>query len=180
MGKTANGAVWLDPTMLPVFDFWQYWRNTEDADVGKFLRLFTTLSLDEISKLEALEGAELNEAKKVLATQATMLVHGEKAALEAEETARKTFEEGALASNLPTVEVAKADFADGIGILQLLVTSGFAKSNGEARRHIKGGAVRWNDTVVSDETMSIQLSDLNDGQDKLSFGKKRHVLIQTK
>ena len=180
MGKTANGAVWLDPAMLPVFDFWQYWRNTEDADVGKFLRLFTTLSLDEISKLEALEGAELNEAKKVLATQATMLVHGEKAALEAEETARKTFEEGALASNLPTVEVAKADFADGIGILQLLVTSGFAKSNGEARRHIKGGAVRWNDTVVSDETMSIQLSDLNDGQDKLSFGKKRHVLIQTK
>jgi tyrosyl-tRNA synthetase len=155
MGKTANGAVWLDPAMLPVFDFWQYWRNTEDADVGKFLRLFTTLPLDEISKLEALEGAELNEAKKVLATQATMLVHGEKAALEAEETARKTFEEGALASNLPTVEVAKADFADGMGILQLLVTSGFAKSNGEARRHIKGGAVRWNDTVVSDETMSI-------------------------
>ncbi len=180
MGKTANGAVWLDPTMLPVFDFWQYWRNTEDADVGKFLRLFTTLPLDEITKLEALEGAELNEAKKVLATQATMLVHGEKAALEAEETARKTFEEGALASNLPTVEVAKADFADGMGILQLLVASGFAKSNGEARRHIKGGAVRWNDTVVSDETMSIQLSDLNDGEDKLSFGKKRHVLIQTK
>ena len=180
MGKTANGAVWLDPAMLPVFDFWQYWRNTEDADVGKFLRLFTTLPLDEVAKLEALEGAELNDAKKILATQATKLVHGEKAALEAEETARKTFEEGALASNLPTIDIPKSDFDGGIGILQLLVASGFAKSNGEARRHIKGGAVRWNDTVVSDETMAIQLSDMSDGEDKLSFGKKRHVLIQSK
>jgi len=115
MGKTANGAVWLDPDMLPVFDFWQYWRNTEDADVGKFLRLFTTLPLDEIAKLEALEGAELNEAKKVLATQATALVHGQTAAQEAEETARKTFEEGALASNLPTTEIAKSEFEGGMG-----------------------------------------------------------------
>ncbi len=180
MGKTANGAVWLDPNMLPVFDFWQYWRNTEDADVGKFLRLFTTLPLDEIAKLETLQGAELNEAKKILATQATMLVHGEKAAYEAEETARKTFEEGALASNLPTVEIDRSELEGGMGILQLLVASGFAKSNGEARRHIKGGAVRWNDTVVSDETLSINLADMNDGEDKLSFGKKRHVLIQPK
>ncbi len=180
MGKTANGAVWLDPTMLPVFDFWQYWRNTEDADVGKFLRLFTTLPLDEIAKLEALEGAELNESKKILATQATTLVHGQQRALEAEETARKTFEEGALASNLPTVEVNKSDLEGGMGILQLLVASGFAKSNGEARRHIKGGAVRWNDTVVSDETLSISLADMKDGDDKLSFGKKKHVLIQPK
>ena len=179
MGKTASGAVWLNPDMLPTFDFWQYWRNTEDADVGKFLKLFTELPLDEIARLEALEGAELNEAKKILATEATALVHGRELAEQAAETARKTFEEGAKASDLPSVSIAAADFEAGAGLLGLIVTAGLAKSNGEARRHIKAGAIKINDKPVSDEALTVDSGYLDaDGSMKLSFGKKRHILLK--
>ena len=179
MGKTASGAVWLNPDMLPTFDFWQYWRNTEDADVGKFLKLFTELPLDEIARLEALEGAELNEAKKILATEATSLVHGRELAEQAAETARKTFEEGAKASDLPSVSIAAADFEAGAGLLGLIVTAGLAKSNGEARRHIKAGAIKINDKPVSDEALTVDSGYLDaDGSMKLSFGKKRHILLK--
>ena len=178
MGKTADGAVWLNPDMLPVFDFWQFWRNTEDADVGKFLKLFTTLPVAEIAKLEKLEGAELNEAKKILATEATALVHGRDASTTAAETARKTFEEGATAANLPSIDVPSADMDVGMGLLGLMVYAGLANSNGEARRHIKGGAVKLNDAPVKDDSMSIDSSYLVDGAVKLSFGKKKNVLIK--
>ncbi|MDD9909953.1 MAG: tyrosine--tRNA ligase [Ahrensia sp.] len=179
MGKTAAGAVWLNADMLAVFDFWQYWRNVEDADVGRFLRLFTTLPLDEIARLEALEGAELNEAKKVLALEATALVHGRSAAERAAETARQTFEMGAVATDLPTVSISAQDLSGGIGLLSLLVTAGLANSNGEARRHIKGGAVKLNDAAMNDETRIVTTDDLNaDGAIKLSFGKKRHILLR--
>ena len=179
MGKTADGAVWLNAEMRSVFDFWQYWRNTEDADVGKFLRLFTTLPLDEVRRLEALEGAELNDAKKVLATEATALVHGKDAAEQAQETARKTFEEGTKAADLPTVTVPAEALATGIGILNLMVAAGLAKSNGEARRHIQGGAVKINDQPVRDAMVSVDDSFLDsDGVMKLSFGKKKHVLVK--
>ncbi|MBL4891220.1 MAG: tyrosine--tRNA ligase, partial [Rhizobiaceae bacterium] len=179
MGKTADGAVWLSDSMLSSYDYWQYWRNAEDADVARFMKLFTTLPIDEIKRFEALEGAELNEAKKVLATEATAMVHGREAAELAAETARKTFEEGGTASTLPSIEVASSDFNDGIGVLSLLVQAGFAKSNGEARRHIKGGAVKINDQAISDEGLKVGESDLNaDGVVKLSMGKKRHVLVQ--
>ncbi len=179
MGKTATGAVWLNPDMLPVFDFWQYWRNTEDADVGRFLRLFTTLPIDEIVKLESLEGAELNDAKKLLATQATSLVHGRAAAEQAAETARKTFEDGTIAADLPSVAVSAAELEEGIGLLSLLVTAGLAGSNGEARRHIKGGAVKINDLAVTDERTIVDTTHaIQDGAVKLSFGKKKHVLVR--
>ena len=181
MGKSASGAVWLNPDMLPIFDFWQYWRNTEDADVGRFLRLFTTLSLDEIARLEALEGAELNDAKKVLATEATALVHGREAGEQAAETARKTFEEGAVATDLPSVDVDAAKIDAGTGLLGLIVDAGLAKSNGEARRHIKGGAIKINDVAILDEGLSVDGGYLNDdGAIKLSFGKKKHVLLRPK
>lgn len=175
MGKSAAGAVWLNGDMLAPYDYWQYFRNTEDADVGRFLRFFTTLPLDEIAKLEALEGAELNDAKKLLATEATAMVHGRKAAEEAKETARATFEQGVAAEGLPTVEV---DLSDGLGLLSALVAAGFASSNGEARRHIRGGAVRVNDCSVSDETTTLTEADINDGAIKLSFGKKKHALLK--
>ncbi len=178
MGKSASGAVWLNSDMLPVFDFWQYWRNTEDADVGKFLKLFTTLPLDEIAKLEALEGAELNDAKKVLATEATAMVHGNEAAEKAAETARKTFEEGATSADLPSVDISSAELEAGTGLLGLMVMAGLAGSNGEARRHIKGGAVKVNDTQVKDEKMVLDTSFLVDGAIKLSFGKKKNVLLK--
>lgn len=179
MGKTADGAVWLSDAMLSSYDYWQYWRNVEDADVARFMKLFTKLPMDEIKRFGALEGAELNEAKKVLATEATAMVHGREAAELAAETARKTFEEGGAASTLPSIEVASSDFNNGIGVLSLLVQAGFAKSNGEARRHIKGGAVKINDVAVSDEGIKVGESDLNaDGVVKLSMGKKRHVLVQ--
>lgn len=179
MGKTASGAVWLNADMLSVFDFWQYWRNTEDADVGKFLRLFTTLPISEISKLESLEGAELNEAKKALATGATTLVHGREAAEKAAETARQTFEQGATSTDLPTVNVSATELAEGMGLLGLLVTAGLANSNGEARRHIKGGAIKVNDRAVTDEKLIVADSDLNDDSAiKLSFGKKKNILIK--
>ncbi len=179
MGKTTDGAVWLNADMLSPYDFWQYWRNVDDADVGRFLKLFTTLPLDEVGRLASLEGAELNEAKKTLATEITAVVHGGEHAEKASEAARKTFEEGALSANLPTIIVARADLASGMGILSLLVNAGLASSNGEARRHIKGGGVRINDISVSDERAILGIDQVtSDGVIKLSVGKKRHVLVR--
>jgi tyrosyl-tRNA synthetase len=174
MGKTATGAVWLNAEMKSPYDYWQFWRNTEDADVGRFLKLFTTLSLDEIARLEALGGSEINEAKKVLANEATAMLHGRAAADDAAETARKTFEEGVSAEGLPAITLALP-----AGILQANVAAGFAKSNGEARRAIQGGGIRVNDVAVSDDKMMLDASMLNsDGAIKLSSGKKKHVLIR--
>jgi len=179
MGKSASGAVWLNADLLSVYDFWQYWRNTEDADVTRFLKLYTTLPMDEIGRLESLGGSEINEVKKILATEVTAILHGRAAAEEAAETARKTFEEGALAENLPSIEIASGELKAGIGILSLFVTAGLAGSNGEARRHIKGGAVRINDSQVSDERRVISDADLTqDGVIKLSLGKKKHLLVR--
>ncbi|MCW4114651.1 tyrosine--tRNA ligase [Aurantimonas sp. MSK8Z-1] len=178
MGKTAQGAVWLNAEQFSPWDFWQYWRNTEDADTVKFLKLFTTLPLSEIARLGALGGAEINEAKKVLATEATALLHGRAAAEEAAETARKTFEEGALADTLPTVEVPEHELDGGLGLLSLIVTAGLAASNGEARRHVKGGAVRVNDQPVEDERLALGRSHLANGVVKLSVGRKKHVLVR--
>ena len=178
MGKTANGAVWLNDDRLSPYDFWQFWRNTEDADVGRFLRLFTELPLDEIARLEALDGAEINEAKKVLAFEATRLCHGEDAANEAAETARRTFEEGATAEGLPTVEIPQAQLAAGLPAYEALRIAGLAASNGEARRLIKGGGARLNDAVISDENQALSPADLADGVIKLSAGKKRHALLK--
>jgi tyrosyl-tRNA synthetase len=179
MGKSASGAVWLNADLLPIYDFWQYWRNTEDADVGRFLKLFTKLPMDEVARLAALGGAELNEAKKILATEVTAILHGRAAAEEAAETARKTFEEGALADNLPSIEVATSELESGIGLLALIVKAGLATSNGEARRHVQGGAVKINDQGVSDERMSIGTGEVTaDGVIKLSLGKKKHILVR--
>ena len=178
MGKTANGAVWLNDDRLSVYDFWQFWRNTEDADVGRFLRLFTELPLDEIARLEALEGAEINEAKKVLAFEATKLCHGEAAAVNAAETARRTFEEGTTAEGLPTVEIPQAQLAAGLPAYEALRLAGLAASNGEARRLIKGGGARLNDAVIADENATLSPADLADGVLKLSAGKKRHALLK--
>ncbi len=179
MGKTADGAVWLNDDMLSSYDYWQYWRNTEDADVGRFLKLFTELPLDEIARLETLEGSEINEAKKILAYHATRMVHGETAANDSAETARKTFEEGTLAQGLPTIDIANDELTSGLGILEALKRAELANSNGEARRHIRGNAVRVNDAVISDEQLSLTPDYLNgDGIIKLSVGKKRHVLLK--
>ncbi|PLX39250.1 MAG: tyrosine--tRNA ligase [Hyphomicrobiales bacterium] len=179
MGKTASGAVWLNADMKSPYEYWQFWRNTEDADVGRFLKLFTELSLDEIARLEALDGADINEAKKVLANEATAMLHGRAAAEEAADAARKTFEEGALADALPTVEIARDTLAEGLGVLAAFVHADLVKSNGEARRQVRGGGLRVNDTAVSDERASIGLDDVNaDGVIKLSLGKKRHVLLR--
>ncbi|NPU63785.1 tyrosine--tRNA ligase [Bradyrhizobium sp. 83012] len=179
MGKTAQGAIWLNADQCSPYDFWQYWRNTEDADVVKFLKLFTTLPLSEIEKLGALEGAEINEAKKALADAATTLLHGEEAARMAAETARRTFEEGAIAENLPTVEVTKAELDAGLGVLNAFVKAGLVASNGEARRQIKGGGLRVNDVAVTDEKMALTATELtSEGVIKLSLGKKRHVLVK--
>lgn len=179
MGKSASGAVWLNGDLFSPYDFWQYFRNTEDADVGRFLKIFTRLPLDEIAKLEALGGSELNEAKKILATEVTAIVHGRAAAEEAAETARKTFEEGALADNLPSIEVPGAELETGIGLLALLVRAGLAASNGEARRHVQGGAVRLNDEAMTDERRSVTVQDLSPEKVvKLSLGKKKHILVR--
>jgi len=178
MGKTAGGAVWLKEARLPVFEYWQFWRNTEDADVGRFLRFFTALPLDEIARLEALEGAEINEAKKVLAFEATKLCHGEAAAATAAETARRTFEEGALGEDLPRVAVARPRLEAGIPAYELLREAGLCASNGEARRLIKGGGARLNDQPIADEAAVVRLADLRaDGVLKLSAGRKRHVVV---
>jgi tyrosyl-tRNA synthetase len=179
MGKTAQGAVWLNADQFSPWDFWQYWRNTEDADVGRFLKLFTTLPMEEIGRLEKLEGSEINEAKKVLANEATALLHGRAAADQAAETARKTFEEGALAQTLPSIDVPAAELSAGIGVLALFVRAGLAASNGEVRRQIQGGGVRVNDRQVSDEKLVVGDADLTaDGVVKLSMGKKKHVLVR--
>ncbi|MEE8310015.1 MAG: tyrosine--tRNA ligase [Hyphomicrobium sp.] len=179
MGKTASGAVWLNEAQLSAYDYWQYWRNTEDADVQRFLKLFTTLPLNEIEKLSALGGAEINEAKKVLATEATALLHGSEKAAAASETARKTFEQGALAQDLPTLQVSKAELERGIGVLTAFVQAGLVKSNGEARRQIKGGGLKVNDTTIADEKVQLTTADLVEGDViKLSLGKKKHVLLK--
>jgi tyrosyl-tRNA synthetase len=179
MGKTASGAVWLNEAQLSAYDYWQYWRNTEDADVGRFLRLFTTLPMDEIQKLASLQGAEINEAKKVLATEATALVHGRTKAEAAAATAQKTFEQGALATDLPTIEVPLSDVENELGVLAAFVTAGLVKSNGEARRQVAGGGLRVNDVAVSDEKAKLRRSDIGaDGVIKLSLGRKKHMLLR--
>jgi tyrosyl-tRNA synthetase len=179
MGKSASGAVWLNADMLSAYDFWQYWRNTEDADVSRFLKLYTTLPMDEVARLSALGGSEINEVKKILATEVTAILHGREAAEQAAETARKTFEEGGLSENLPSVDVPASELNSGIGLLSLIVRAGLAGSNGEARRHVQGGAVRINDQAVSDERRLIGNDELTaDGVIKLSLGKKKHILIR--
>jgi tyrosyl-tRNA synthetase len=176
MGKTAAGAVWLNADMLSPYDYWQFWRNTEDGDVERFLKLFTLLPLDEIAKLAALQGSEINEAKKVLANEATALMHGRAAADQAAETARKTFEEGAVAQSLPTVTLP---LGDGLGVLAAFVQAGLVASTSEARRQIKGGGLRVNDVAVSDEKMVLTSGVLTpEGVIKLSLGKKKHVLLK--
>ncbi len=178
MGKTALGAIWLNPEMLSPYDYWQFWRNTEDGDVGRFLRLFTDLELDEIERLEKLAGEDINEAKKVLADEATRLCHGESEAEDAATTARRTFEEGAAAEGLPTIEVPRGELEAGVSAFELLRRAGLAASGGEARRLIKGGGGRVNDVVIDDELRPISLADVNeDGVIKLSAGKKRHALV---
>ena len=179
MGKTASGAVWLNEAQLPAYDYWQYWRNTEDADVARFLKLFTMLPLDEIARLSALAGAEINEAKKILATEATALMHGWEKAEGAAETARITFEQGALAADLPTVTIDMGELAGGIGVLAAFVRAGLVKSNGEARRQIQGGGLRVNDKAIADEKATLTAADLSaEGVVKLSLGKKKHVLLK--
>ncbi|WVT74904.1 tyrosine--tRNA ligase [Sinorhizobium chiapasense] len=179
MGKSVNGAIWLNPDMLSAYDFWQYWRNTEDADVTRFLKLYTTLPMAEIERLSKLGGSEINEVKKILATEITAMLHGRPAAEQAAETARKTFEEGALAENLPSVEIPTAELEAGLGLLTLIVRAGLAASNGEARRHVQGGAVRINDEAVSDERRVIGTGDVTaDNVVKLSLGKKKHILVR--
>jgi tyrosyl-tRNA synthetase len=178
MGKTAAGAVWLNPDMVSPYEYWQFWRNTGDADVERFLKLFTELPLDEIARLSALEGVEMNDAKKVLATEATAMLHGRAAADDAAEASRRTFEEGTLADALPTVTVAAIDLAEGIGVPALFVLAGLASSNSEARRHIRGGGLRLNDAVVTDERATATNDDLANGAIKLSLGRKRHVLVK--
>ncbi|WP_273718352.1 MULTISPECIES: tyrosine--tRNA ligase [Bartonella] len=179
MGKSLNGAVWLNADMLSPYQFWQYWRNTEDADVTRFLKLYTTLPMDEILKLSLLQGTEINEAKKILATEITAMLHGRSLADAAAETARKTFEEKTLGENLPTVEMSATELKTGAGLLSLLVKAGLAKSNSEARRHIQGGGIRVNDQIIKDETHLIIEKDVTaEGIIKLSFGKKKHILIK--
>ncbi|GBF25267.1 tyrosine--tRNA ligase [bacterium MnTg02] len=179
MGKTAAGAVWLNEDMLSAYDYWQYWRNTEDADVGRFLRLFTELPLAEIEGLAALEGVEINDAKKILASEATAMAHGRKAADEAAKTAQQTFEDGTIAEGLPTVEMTRAELEEGLGLLSALVRAGLVQTNGEARRHIRGGGVRVNDIQFDDERGLLTAKDVSsEGVIKLSIGKKRHVLLK--
>ena len=179
MGKTATGAIWLDQEQLSAYDFWQYWRNTEDADVGRFMRLFTELPLDEITRLEKLQDAEINEAKKILAGEVTKLCHGEDAAKLAAKTAENTFEGAGISADLPTIELAKSDLEAGIAAFELFRQAGLTNSNGEARRLIKGNGAKLNDSVIADESQMITLADNNaDGVIKLSAGKKRHILIR--
>ena len=179
MGKTAAGAVWLRPERYSPYDYWQFWRNTEDADVGRFLKLFTNLPLDEITRLEALAGAEINQAKKILANAVTSILHGADAARIAAETAEKTFETGATAEGLPTTDIPRTELGAGIALFATLARAGLASSNSEARRLIKGGGARVNDVAIQDEMFEINASAINDdGVIKLSAGKKRHALIR--
>jgi len=179
MGKTADGAVWLNADMRSPWEYWQFWRNTEDADVGRFLRLFTDLPLDEVARLEALDGAQLNEAKKILANEATALCHGAEAADEAAETARRTFEEGNTGEGLPTITIDGGRLQSGLPLYEALKEAGLAQSNGQARRLIKGGGARVNDQPVQEELHNLTSDDLgSDGAIKLSAGKKRHALLR--
>ncbi len=178
MGKTAQGAVWLTDDRVSAYDYWQFWRNTEDEDVGRFLRLFTDLPLAEIARLERMQGAEINEAKKLLATEATALAHGRANADAAAETARLAFEEGDAAATLPSVEVPAGDLAAGIPAFRLFTLAGLAASNGEARRLIRGGGARVNDAAISDEAAIINAELLRDGAIKLSAGRKHHRLVR--
>ncbi|BBE71391.1 tyrosine--tRNA ligase [Oharaeibacter diazotrophicus] len=179
MGKTAAGAVWLNAELTSPYEFWQFWRNTEDADVERFLKLYTTLPLTEVARLAALGGAEINEAKKLLATEVTAMLHGREAADAAAETARRTFEEGALAADLPTVEIPRAELEAGLGVLAAFVRAGLAASNGEARRSVDGGGLKVNDETVTDPKRVLGLADLSDvGAIKLSLGRKKHVLLK--
>jgi tyrosyl-tRNA synthetase len=179
MGKTAAGAVWLDAKMLSPYEFWQYWRNVEDADVGRFLKLFTELPLDEVTRLENLKDAGINDAKKILANAVSTLAHGAEAAHKAERTAAATFGGGGSGDALPTIEVPRAELDAGLPVFEALRRAGLAKSNGEARRLIKGGGASVNNEVITDELLQIGIKDLQNGVIKLSAGKKRHVLIKT-
>ena len=178
MGKSAQGAVWLAADRLSPYEYWQFWRNTEDADVGRFLRLFTDLPLGDIARLEALGGAEINEAKKVLATEACSLAHGRAAADAAAETARRAFEEGEAADTLPSIEVSREELAAGVPAFRLFERAGLAKSGGEARRLIRGGGARVNDATISDEAQVVSLADLRGHAIKLSAGRKQHRLVR--
>lgn len=179
MGKTASGAVWLNEAQLAAYDYWQYWRNTEDADVERFLKLFTLLPMDEVTRLGSLMGSEINEAKKILATEATALIHGRDKAEAAAETAKQTFEQGRLGADLPAIEVAKADLQQGLGVLAAFVKAGLVASNSEARRQVQGGGLKVNDAAVTDDKAQLTLKDLTgDGVVKLSLGKKKHVLLK--
>ncbi len=178
MGKTAAGAVWLNAEQLSAYDYWQFWRNVDDADVEKLLKIYTTLPMAEIARLAALQGAEINDAKKVLATETTAIMHGREEALRAARTAQETFEQGATSQSLPSVEIAAAELEKGLGVLNAFVKAGLVKSNGEARRQIAGGGLRVNDAAVTDEKAALTSGDLADGVVKLSLGKKRHVLLR--
>jgi tyrosyl-tRNA synthetase len=179
MGKTAQGAVWLDGAMVSPYDYWQFWRNTEDGDIVRFLKLFTTLRLEEINRIASLKGEEINEAKKVLATEATALVHGRSAADSAAATARATFEEGTLAETLPQVEISRSELTAGYGVLTAAMKAGFVASTSEARRQVKGGGLKVNDVTVTDEKLALSQKDVTpEGVIKLSLGKKRHVLLR--
>ena len=181
MGKTASGAVWLNEDLLAPYDYWQFWRNSEDGDVGRLLRLFTELPLSDIAKLEALEGQELNDAKKTLADEATALMHGRAEAERASETARQTFEQGAASEGLPTFDIASSDLSAGLGVLSAIVAAGLAASNGEARRFVQGGGARINDTPIENVKAELGTADVNaDGVIKISIGKKRHALLKPK
>ena len=178
MGKTAQGAVWLNEEMLSPYDYWQFWRNSEDADVGRFLKFFSELPMDEIARLEKLQGAELNTAKKILATEATALAHGRAAAEQAEKTAGEVFETGVSSAGLPTVEIDAKILRGGLGLLTAFVQAGLASSNSEARRLVQGGGGKVNDVIQTDIAATLSDSDLQDGVIKLSAGKKRHVLLK--
>jgi tyrosyl-tRNA synthetase len=179
MGKTETGAVWLNADAMSPYEYWQFWRNCEDGDVGRLLKLFTELPLDEVGRLARLKGQELNEAKKILATEATALLHGCAAAEQAAETARRTFEEGALAETLPTVEIASGKFEPALSVLDAALHVGLVSSKSEARRQIKGGGLRVNDVAVADEQLVLTPRDLTpEGVIKLSLGRKRHVLLR--
>jgi tyrosyl-tRNA synthetase len=178
MGKTMSGAVWLNADALSPYDYWQFWRNTEDADVGRFMKLFTDLPLDEIARWEAMEGAQINEAKKVLADEATRLLHGAAAAQAARAAAEKLFEQGALSQDLPTVEVPRAALEAGVPLANLVADAGLVASRSEARRLAQGGGLRLNDVAEPDAGRLVTLADLRDGALKLAAGKKKVVLLK--
>jgi tyrosyl-tRNA synthetase len=178
MGKSAGGAVWLNAEKLSPYEFWQFWRNTEDDDVARFLRLFTELPIDEVHRLGQLKRAEVNEAKHILAMEATKLAHGEDAARDAAETARRTFEEGEHAAGLPSIDLSRSELESGVTVAQLLVRAGLSTSRSEARRLVLNNGARLNGALVLDAETHVTAADLTEGALKLTVGKKRHVLVQ--